>query len=346
MPPWEDDDEDESLARFLESELSDQEPEQTQEDEEKEGPAQKRPRMEVEADVTEERKLTSSPSPSQIRSPSSSRIVKCNSSGHRVEGGIDRVKSSRIDTGSFSKVPPELFHHILKFLSSEDLVSCSMVCRFLSFVASDESLWRHLYCMRWGLLRPKSNYRDCAWKKLYIQRDEEDMVEFVRNCPSEFKEYYIQMQTAKRSQAPIPSQDDRMIVDKTVADQVYTWKSSKGLIGQVATDHACSGKSCSYYQIGDVFVCEKTGNIHVCDDNCKDASVDPANGLLVCTISGHCFDRLMSPSDEMDQDADQQQDGITDEAEPFMGSGRFARAYLLGYNCADEKELEACLKFC
>lgn len=41
----------------------------------------------------------------------------------------------------------------------------------------------------------------------------------------------------------------------------------------------------------------------VCDDNCKDASVDPANGLLVCTISGHCFDRLMSPSDEMDQDA-------------------------------------------
>ncbi|XP_059289052.1 uncharacterized protein LOC132042543 isoform X4 [Lycium ferocissimum] len=30
-----------------------------------------------------------------------------------------------------------------------------------------------------------------------------------------------------------------------------------------------------------------------------------------------------------------------DEAEPFMGLGRFARAYLLGYNCDDEKELEA-----
>ena len=40
----------------------------------------------------------------------------------------------------------------------------------------------------------------------FIQRDEEDMVEFVRNCPKEFKEYYIQMQTAKRSQAPLPSQ--------------------------------------------------------------------------------------------------------------------------------------------
>lgn len=72
---------------------------------------------------------------------------------------------------------------------------------------------------------------------------------------------------------------------------------------------------------------------------------------------------------------EQQQGGVTDEAEPFMGSGRFgnfcfftsamigllilqkyfihlvyvyvaARAYLLGYNCADEKELNAALRFC
>ena len=39
-----------------------------------------------------------------------------------------------------------------------------------------------------------------------MQRDGEDMVELVRNCPNEFKEYYIQMQAAKRSQAPLPSQ--------------------------------------------------------------------------------------------------------------------------------------------
>lgn len=39
-----------------------------------------------------------------------------------------------------------------------------------------------------------------------LQRDREDMVEFVRNTPTEFKEYYIQMQAAKRSQAPLPSE--------------------------------------------------------------------------------------------------------------------------------------------
>lgn len=38
------------------------------------------------------------------------------------------------------------------------------------------------------------------------KRDGEDMVELVRNCQNEFKEYYIQMQAAKRSQAPHPSQ--------------------------------------------------------------------------------------------------------------------------------------------
>ncbi|XP_075108876.1 F-box protein SKIP31 isoform X4 [Nicotiana tabacum] len=235
-----------------------------------------------------------------------------------------RQVPSRIETGILSKVPPELLRHILKFLSPEDLVACSLVCKFLNFAASDESLWRWLYCMRWGLLLPTRKPRECAWKKLYIQRDAEDMMEFVRNTPKEFKEYCIQMQAAKRSQAPLPSQinDDRIILDKTVADQVSMWKKSKGLGDKVVIDHSCSGETCNYYQIGDVYVCEKTGHVHVCDDTCREVVPDPPNGLLVCTISGHCFERMLSPS-EMEQDGEQQQGGTTDEAEPFMGSGRF-----------------------
>ncbi|XP_026413178.1 F-box protein SKIP31-like isoform X1 [Papaver somniferum] len=247
---------------------------------------------------------------------------------------------------NFSMIPSELFHNILKFLSSEDLIACSCVCKYLNFAASDESLWRRLYCMRWGLLSPTNKLRECAWKKLYIQRDEEDMAEFVRNTPSEFKEYYIQMQAAKRSQAPLPSQvnDDHIILNKTVADQVSIWRTSRGLPDEVVTGHACSGDTCSYYQIGELFLCEKTGRVHVCDDTCREVVLDASSGTLVCTISGHCFDRLLSPS-EIEPDAEQQGGG-TDEAEPFMGSGRFARAYLLGYNCADEKELEAVSRFC
>ncbi|KAL6556475.1 hypothetical protein OROGR_005763 [Orobanche gracilis] len=364
------DDEDESLARFLESEflseLSDQENLNAEEDgvesetEERDG---KRPHIEdgelseqeereqheakkiriEEGEISDEglskavrSSCSSSLSSLELEveveaavSPSVKNDIGNNKGNGKLSTEINQL-SKRIETGVFSEMPPELFFHILKFLSSEDLVSCSLV----------------LYCMRWGLLLSKKP-RECAWKKLYIQRDEEDMTQFVWNCPSEFKEYYIQMQVAKRSQVPHPSQvnDDRIILDKTLADQVSIWKSTKGLADTVVANHACSGRSCTYYQIGDVFVCEKTGNVHVCDDACKEIVMDPSDELLVCTISGRCFDRLLS-SDEMEPDAEQQQAGGTDEVEPFMGSGRFARAYILGYNCEDEKELEATLRFC
>lgn len=317
-------DEDEILAHFLESEVLSEVSDQEEEDKMKNESKAKRIRV-VEDKTEEDPKFHKNPE----------------------DRGASSSSASRIETGIFGKIPPELFPHILKFLSSEDLIACSLVCRFLNYAASDESLWRRLYCMRWGLLPPTRKLRECPWKKLYIQRDEEDMVELVRNCSLEFKEYYIQMQAAKRSQAPLPSQvnDDGIILDRTVADQVSMWKSSKGLTDKVVADHACSGEICTYYQIGDVFVCEKTGQVHVCDDNCREVVMDPTNELWVCTISGHCFDRLLSPA-EMEPDSELQQGGVTDEAEPFMGSGRFARAYLLGYNCADEKELEDALRFC
>ncbi|KAF5954355.1 hypothetical protein HYC85_007211 [Camellia sinensis] len=39
----------------------------------------------------------------------------------------------------------------------------------------------------------------------------------------------------------------------------------------------------------------------VCDDTYREAVLDPTNELLVCTISGHCFDRFLSPA-EMEPD--------------------------------------------
>ncbi|KAI4312865.1 hypothetical protein MLD38_037655 [Melastoma candidum] len=257
------------------------------------------------------------------------------------------VEINARDSGVLGRIPPELLPNILKFLSSEDLMVCSMVCKSMNYAACDESLWRRLYRMRWGLPPQSTKIRQCAWKKLYIQRDEEDMADLVRNCPSEFKEYYIQMQAAKRSQAPVPSQvnEDRTTLDKTLADQVSIWKRSRGFSDNVDPDHSCSGETCTYHQIGDVFVCEKTGNVHVCDDTCREIVTDPTNELLVCRVSGHCFDRMLSPA-EMEPGTEQQQGGAADEAEPFMGSGRFARAYYLGYNCDDEKELKAVLRFC
>lgn len=258
-----------------------------------------------------------------------------------------------IENGVFSKIPAELFPKILKFLSSEDLVTCALVCRYLNYASSDECLWRRLYCMRWGLSSPtklQGKPRSSAWKRLYIERDEDDMVEWVRTAPTEFREYYIQMQASKRSQAPLPSQvsDDIFLLDTTVADRITHLKHSRGLPDEFTAEHVCSGTTCTYSQIGDAFLCEKTGRVHVCDDTCREIVLDTSSGLLVCTVSGRCFDRWLSPSEEEQYLGDQQGDAnnAADEAEPSLGSGRFARAYLLGYYCDDEKELEAALAIC
>lgn len=65
----------------------------------------------------------------------------------RKEKGKGKVLTEgppQIDTGMFTNVPPELFLQIFKFLSSEDLISCALVCRFMNTAASDETLWRRL----------------------------------------------------------------------------------------------------------------------------------------------------------------------------------------------------------
>ncbi|CAH2046318.1 unnamed protein product [Thlaspi arvense] len=309
------DDEDECFARFLESEVS-----SVEEEEESKEPEPKR----------------------QCLEKDKTKVVE-KDGDQKEDGNKDRNGAKIIQSGVFNKVPTEIFRHIFKFLSSEDLISCSLVCKFLNFAASDESLWRRLYCIRWGLMPTTRRLRESAWKKLYIDRDEKDMIELVRSCPTDFKEYYIQMQAAKRSQAPLPSEmvDDRIVLDKTVLDQVSLWKKSKGLTDKVVIGHVCLGTKCDYHQIDDVFICQETGNVHVCDDNCKEGIYCSESGNMVCTISGLCSDSLLV---EDDSNADEEEAEL--EAEIFTGKGRFGRAFELGYNCESEQELERTFGFC
>lgn len=41
--------------------------------------------------------------------------------------------------------------------------------------------------------------------------------------------------------------------------------------------------------------------LSVCDDTCREMSMDPEDGILVCKISGHCFEMLM-PTYELEPD--------------------------------------------
>ncbi|XP_068649639.1 F-box protein SKIP31-like [Aristolochia californica] len=187
---------------------------------------------------------------------------------------------AQIETGIFRKIPPELFHHIFKFLSSEDLISCSLACKFLNFAASDESLWRRLYYMCWGLSSPYGKLRACAWKKLTFRITLPLSLNSV-NSGEEFLKLLIHahLSIVKRHLPSVLG----CLIEKDPLRQIP--ENSNALL------------TCSYSQIGDVFLCDKTGRVHVCDETCRETILDP-DGLVVCTISGHCFDRLLSPCEE------------------------------------------------
>lgn len=122
------DEEDEILAKFLESEVlsevSDQDQEEETEEAKKEEIEPKGKRVRFQETQEEEKEQNQK--------------KKANNNNN------NKGEQRRIKSGILSKIPPELFPHILKFLSSEDLIACSLVCRFLNFAASDESLWRRL----------------------------------------------------------------------------------------------------------------------------------------------------------------------------------------------------------
>ena len=43
-----------------------------------------------------------------------------------------------------------------------------------------------------------------------------------------------------------------------------------------------------------MFLCERCGWAHLCDDTCKERMVDAATDMLVCPISGFCSGRVLT----------------------------------------------------
>jgi hypothetical protein len=52
------------------------------------------------------------------------------------------------------------------------------------------------------------------------------------------------------------------LLDTTVADRITHLKHSRGLPDEFTEEHVCSGRTCTYSQVGDAFLCEKTGRVH------------------------------------------------------------------------------------
>ncbi|CAI5975155.1 unnamed protein product [Closterium sp. NIES-65] len=273
-------------------------------------------------------------------------------------------------TGSLGLLPPELYHHVLKFLSAEDLSVCACVCRYLRTASSEENLWRRAYCIRWGPPPPPppSSTRSVLdgrggsggmgggggggegsggggggaggggaagaqarshWKRLYFERDRGEMKEFVADSPQDLRGFYAQLQAAKRNLVPRRDQvyDELVHVTSDLARAVAEWRQQNKLPERVEEAHRCTGGNCTFHRIENVFLCEKTGRAHVCDDNCAELLEDAESQMLVCAISGRCVDRMLSPQEEFDHQRAAEEAASTCQPEelqePFMGAGRF-----------------------
>eukprot|EP00899_Mesostigma_viride_P016597 jgi/Mesvir1/24939/Mv16915-RA.1 len=261
----------------------------------------------------------------------------------------------RASAGELAVFPPEVLHHMLRFLSPEDLTTCARVCKYLAHMTLDAALWRHLYCLRWSgkVGAAASSAKNSNWKKMYFELDRSEAADAITGAPPELREDMAQMQRAYRTQAPTRAQvaqDDSLLLhNTTMGEEIASWRARHGFVGvqaaRRAAEHtACSGPGCSYHVIGDVFLCETTGRAHVCDDTCREMVVDPSNELMVCPVSGRTSEQWLGDGEGnagggygSDKEAEEEGEG----EEIAGGAGRLARAFWLGYYCKNEKELDS-----
>lgn len=80
---------------------------------------------------------------------------------------------------------------------------------------------------------------------------------------------------------------------------VTQWRVEHGFSEQADPACVCPGR-CAFANVADnVYICERCGREHVCDEQCGERVLDTANGLPVCPISGMCFDHHLDTAWEV-----------------------------------------------
>ncbi|KAK3265791.1 hypothetical protein CYMTET_25554 [Cymbomonas tetramitiformis] len=164
----------------------------------------------------------------------------------------------------------------------------------------------------------------------YFERDAEEIQQVLSTSGShEMREIFLQMVVAKRLQArslldvdacPVVLESGKARHSlHSVAEQVTSHRLRHSL-GDGADGHSCSANTCTYHRIGsNVYVCEKSGRAHVCDQSCKKRV------------------RWLMPHEEQ---CNREDEGCV--GDEFQG-GQFGRCFSSGYSCTSEAELNAAI---
>jgi hypothetical protein len=157
----------------------------------------------------------------------------------------------------------------------------------------------------------------------------------IRMAPHGFTDICRQMVISKRSHVP---QTPASFCGQIGTDRaVNEWKTHRKFSGNIE-QHVCSRRSgCEYHEVASsVFVCEKTGKVHVCDEACKERYIDSDLGTEVCEISGVSYDAALQEDEE---DGEQ----VGEPEQHYFEKGYFGRAFEVGYDCDNEIELQTAL---
>jgi hypothetical protein len=252
-------------------------------------------------------------------------------SRHSLDGGHDQKTPAGI-----ASLPSELLLRVLSFLSAEDLTaSVAPSCRAFRAAADDATSWRPLFAVRWGGTQGtnSSNMDNLSWKTRYMERDRLELEEIRRRIRPPMQQYYLQMTVGRRSEVPkTPSREGSSLAEPGAGRSLAAWRAARGFRPWPLTvDHGCPGRQTFVPLPGSelpVFLCERCGWAHLCDDTCKERIVDAATDMLVCPISGFCSGRVLTE----DEEAAQLRGRGDDELEPLYGTGWLARVYIDGYH--------------
>jgi len=85
------------------------------------------------------------------------------------------VNARGTGTGKVSSLPDDVYAILLSFCSFESLVGFGSSCKFLSYLALNDSLWERLYLQRWKRPKPPSSRANCpryhlTFYQLYARR--------------------------------------------------------------------------------------------------------------------------------------------------------------------------------
>lgn len=234
------------------------------------------------------------------------------------------------------------------------------------------------------------------WKEMYLQRDGVDVTTEARRAPEEARDMFLAMATARRSEplSPRAAAEINPLLGTALAERVAAFRRIRGIApstnkqeepsaSPVAPSHrpvsqptlasssnaaaaaACGtpdasqcSTGCSFVELeANYWICETGGHIHICGDACTARHIDNVSEMLVCSLTGRCFPRLMSEWEETrghnggagahgtgDEDGD---GGARDGEDPGGGDwnevtgmgGRLGRAFFAGYNATDEQEM-------